>query len=125
MKRITQRSAAIAATLTMFLTLASVAIAAPKHDRTSKTITISGRVLKVDQQARTLLVADQWSDKLYLVSVPKGGSFEITFGLYMGVANPELWQTRRNNRVRMRCIRSSDRLAKIDGREVHGMTATR
>lgn len=122
MKRITQRSAALAVTLV--LTFATVAISAPKRERVSKGLTITGRVLQVDQQARTLLVADTWSDKLYMVSVPKGQTFKITFGLYMRASEAELWQARKNDRVRMRCIRSQERLAQLDdGRQVVVMTA--
>src|SRR6476620_1740144 len=99
MKRIPQRSAAVGLALSLVLTLASAAMGAPKHERTSKAFTISGRVLKVDQKARTLLVADSWSDKLYLVNVPKGETFQITFGLYAKVSEPELSQARKNDRV--------------------------
>lgn len=123
MKRIQQRTAAFAVTLTMVLTLATVAISAPKHDRASKRFTISGRVLQVDQKARTLLVADQWSEKLYLVSVPKGETFQITFGLNMNVSEPEFWQAHKNDRVRIRCIRSQEHLAQLDGRQLVGMIA--
>ena len=125
MKRIPQRSAALGLALTLVLTLASVALSAPKHEQTSKRFTLSGRVLKVDQQARTLLVADSWSDKLYLVNVPKGETFQITFGLNMKVSEPEIWQARKNDRVRIRCIRSQEHLAQVDGRPVIGMTAAR
>ncbi|MEK6322761.1 MAG: hypothetical protein AABN33_13885 [Acidobacteriota bacterium] len=122
MKRITQGSAVLAVTLV--LTFATVAISAPKRERVSKYLTITGRVLQVDQQARTLLVADTWSDKLYMVSVPKGQTFKITFGMYMNVPEAELWQARKNDRVRMRCIRSQERLAQLDdGRQVVVMTA--
>ena len=123
MNRIQQRSAALAVTLTLVLSLATVALGAPKHDRAGKSLTISGRVLQVDQKARTLLVADSWSEKLYLVSVPKGETFQITFGLYMRTPEPELWQTRKNDRVRIRCIRNQEHLAQIDGRQVVAATA--
>lgn len=123
MNRIQQRSAALAVTLTLVLSLATVAISAPKPDRAGKRLTISGRVLQVDQKARALLVADSWSEKIYLVSVPKGETFQITFGLYMKVSEPELWQTRRNDRVHIRCIRSQEHLAQLDGRQVVAATA--
>ena len=121
MKRITQ-SAALAVTLV--LALATLAISAPKSERASKYLTVEGRVLQINQKARTLLVADIWSDKLYLVKVPESETFKITFGMYMKVAEPELWQTHRNDRVRMRCIRSQEHLAQLeDGRQVVVMTA--
>jgi len=123
MKSIQQKTAALAVILTLVLSLATVALGAPKHDRAGKSLTISGLVLQVDQKARTLLVADNWSEKIYLVSVPKGETFQITFGLYMKVSEPELWQTRRNDRVRIRCIRNQEHLAQVDGRQVVAATA--
>ena len=125
MKHITQRGAALALTLTMFLTLAAAAIGAPKNDR-AKILTVSGRVLQVDEKARTLLVDDYWSKKLYLVTVPKGETFQITFGLNMKVGEPELWQAHKNDRVRIRCIRNEEHLSRLDdGRQVVVMTASR
>jgi len=123
MKRIQQRTAAFAVTLTLVLSLATVALSAPKSESAGKRLTVSGRVLQVDQKARTMLVADNWSDKIYLVTVPKGETFRITFGLYMNVSEPELWQTRRDDRVRIRCIRTQEHLAQIDGRQVLAATA--
>ena len=121
MKRITQ-SAALAVTLV--LALGTLAMSAPKSERASKYLTVEGRVLQIDQKARTLLVADMWSDKLYLVNVPKGETFKITFGLNMNVAAAELWHARRNDRVRMYCIRDQEHLAQLDdGRQVVVMTA--
>lgn len=102
MERITQRSLAL--TITVMLALATVAMSAPKSGRSNKYLTIDGRVLHVNRDARTLLVSDYWSKKLYLVNVPK-----------------------KNDRVRMRCIRASDKdhLARLDdGREVVTLTAT-
>lgn len=125
MKRITQRS--IALSITLLLALATVAMSAPKSERAKKFLTIEGRVLQVNRAARTLIVSDLWSKKLYLVNVPKGETFRITFGLYMKTPEPGIENVRRNDRVRMRCIRSSDKehLARLDdGREVVVLTAT-
>jgi hypothetical protein len=125
MERITQRSIALA--ITLVLTLATAAMSAPKSERSRKHLTIEGRVLQVNRADRTLLVSDLWSKKLYLVNVPKGETFQITFGLFMKSAEPGIEHVRRNDRVRMRCIRSSDpeRLARLaDGREVVMLTAT-
>lgn len=121
--RITQRSVALAVTL--MLALATLAISAPKSERSRKYLTIEGRVLQVNPAARTLLVADDWSKKLYWVNVPKGDSFRITFGLNMKTAEPEIYQVRRNDRVVMRCIRTDkEHLARLDdGREVVVLTA--
>lgn len=124
MERISQRTIALAVTL--MLAFAALAMSAPKSERASKYLTVEGRVLQVDQKARTLLVADMWSDKLYLVSVPKGETFKITFGLYMSRAQSEIWQANKNDRVRMRCIRSQEHLARLDDRRsVVVLTASR
>lgn len=123
MERITRRSGAIAVTLV--LALATLAMSATKSERFSKHITIEGRVLQVNPQARTLLVSDHWSKKLYLVNVPKGETFRITFGLYMNTSSPELRQVQRNDRVRMRCILpDKEHLSRLDdGNEVVVLTA--
>lgn len=123
MKRITQRSVALAVTLV--LALATLAMSAPKSERSTKYLTIEGQVLQVNQKARTLLVTDYWSKKLYLVNVPKGETFRITFGMNMKTAEPEFTDVRRNDRVRMRCIRTEkEHLARLDdGREVVVLTA--
>lgn len=125
MERITQRRIALA--LTLMLGLATVAMSAPKSGHSSKYLTVEGRVLQVNRDARTLLVSDYWSKKLYLVNVPKGEFFQITFGLYMKTAEPVIEQVRKNDRVRMRCVRAGDKehLARLDdGREVVMLTAT-
>jgi hypothetical protein len=108
------------------LTFATVAMSAPKSDKSSKKITIEGRVLEVNKDARTLLVSDRWSKRLYLVSVPNGETFKITFGMYMKTAEPGFEQVRKNDRVRMRCVRANkDHLARLDDqREVMMLTAT-
>jgi hypothetical protein len=125
MKRMTQRTAVLG--FTLMLALASVAMSAPKASRPSKYLTIEGRVLQVNQTARTLIVSDFWSKKLYLVNVPKGETFKITFGMNQRIAEPELREVHRNDRVRMRCIRTDNQhLARLDdGREVVVLTATR
>jgi hypothetical protein len=123
MERITQRSVALAVTL--MLALATLAMSAPKNERSSQYLRIEGQVLQVDQKARTLLVEDYWSKKLYSVHVPEGETFRISFGMNMRKAEPEFQDVRRNDRVRMRCIRSEkEHLARLDdGREVVVLTA--
>jgi len=123
MKRITQRSVALSVTL--MLALATLAMSAPKSERSSKYLTIQGRVLQVNQNARTLLVEDYWSKKLYSVYVPEGETFRITFGLNMRKAEPEFKDARRNDRVSLRCIRTEkEHLSRLDdGREVVVLTA--
>ncbi|MFY9572016.1 MAG: hypothetical protein WAV20_11510, partial [Blastocatellia bacterium] len=56
----------IALAMTLILALGAVAMGAPKNERARKNLKIEGKILHIDQNARTLLVADQWSDKLYL-----------------------------------------------------------
>jgi len=123
MERITQRSVAL--TVTLMLALATLAMGAPKSERSKKYLTIEGRVLQVNREARTLLVSDHWSKKIYLVNVPKGETFRITFGLNMRTAEPQFKDVNRNDRVRMRCIRGEkEHLALLDdGREVVVLTA--
>jgi hypothetical protein len=116
MKSRTKRSVALAAMLT--LALASVAMSSSKLERTGKRFTVEGRVLQLNKADRTLLVSDMWSKKLYLVKVPEGYSVHITFGIYAQNAAPEFWQVHQNDRVRLRCIRSGEHLARLnDGSE--------
>lgn len=124
MKRITQRSAAL--TLTLVLAFAAVAMGAPKSERAGKYLTISGRVLQINEKARTMLVADTWSPKLYLVTVPKGEKFKITFGMNMKKAEAQFEDTHRNDRVSLRAFRSEDHLARLDdGSQVVLLTVSR
>ncbi len=118
MKHITQRSAVLA--LTLVLAFASVAMSKPTSARASKYLTIEGQVLQINQAARTLLVSDYWSKKLYLVSVPKDEGIRITFGMNMRTTAPAFRDVHKNDRVRMRCIRTDkEHLARLDdGREV-------
>ncbi|HKA22163.1 MAG TPA: hypothetical protein VKN18_28050 [Blastocatellia bacterium] len=122
MERTTRSKVAFA--LTVLITLASLAMAAPKTERSSR-ITIEGRVLQINAAARTLLVTDQWSKKLYLVTVPKEAGFKITFGMNANYGDPQFSDVRRNDRVRMRCTRNKEEhLSRLsDGREVVVLTA--
>jgi hypothetical protein len=124
MKRIPQRSAAIA--LTLVLAFATISMAAPKSERAGKYFSISGRVLQINEKARTMLVADTWSPKLYLVAVPKGETFRITFGINMRKTEAQFEDTHRNDRVLLRVVRSGEHLARLDdGRQVVLLTASR
>ena len=125
MERITQRTVALA--VTFMLSLATLAMSAPKSEPSRKHITVEGRVLQVDQNARTVLVSDLWSKKLYLVTVPKGETFRITFGLRMKASEPGIEDVSKNNYVRMRCTRTDkEHLARLDdGREIVVLTAAR
>jgi hypothetical protein len=73
----------------------------------SKYFTISGQVLKIDDRARTLLVNDYASKKLYLVSIPEGATFKITFGRYMQMSQPGFDEVFARDRVSIRCLRPS------------------
>jgi len=117
MKRIRQTSSVLAVAL--LLAIATTALGAPRKEHSQKTLTVYGRVLEVNQEARTMLVSDLWSKKLFLVNVPKGATYKITFGLNMSASTPELWQTHRNDRVQVRCVRTPEHLARLDdGRQV-------
>ena len=117
MKRITKRSVALA--ITLVLAFATLATSAPKSEGARKQLKIEGRVLQINKEARTLLVADRWSDKLYLVSVPKDETLKITFGLKMNLAEANFRDVNQDDRVRVRCIRSQEHLARLDdGRQV-------
>jgi len=121
---ISRNRSRIALALTIVITLGSLAMGAPKAERSSK-LTVEGRVLQVNRTARTLLVADNWSKKLYLVTVPKDAGFKITFGMNSSIAEPAFSDVRQNDRVRMRCTRTGgDHLSRLDdGREVVVLTA--
>jgi hypothetical protein len=124
MKRISQRTAALA--LTLVLAFAAVAIGAPKSERAGKYLSIQGRVLQIDQKARTMLVADSWSPKLYLVTVTKGATFRITFGMNMNKSEAQFEDAHRNDRVSLLGIRDQEHLARLDdGRQVVLLTASR
>jgi hypothetical protein len=123
MKRISQRTAAVV--LTLVLTFAAVAMAAPKSERSGKYLTIAGRVLQINQKARTMLVADLWSPKLYLVTVPKGETFRIWFGMNVKTA-AEFEDVHTNDRISAGCKGGEEHLARLDdGREVVLLTASR
>ena len=118
MKSITRYRITFAATL--LLAFCSLAFAAP----TGKHVTIYGRVLKIDKHERTLLVSDQWTKKLYLVNVPEGAIFTITFGQNMKMSQPGFDDANKNDRVRLSCKRvDKEHLAKLaDGSEAIVLT---
>lgn len=86
---------------------------------------LSGKVLKVDQKNRTLLVADMFSDKLYIVKVPEGSIFKITFGINARYNEPTLRDVFKGDRIKANCTRSNeDHLARLeDGRTAIVMVA--
>jgi hypothetical protein len=124
MERITRRS--VAMTITLMLALASIGMSAPKSERARKRLTVEGRVLQKNEKARTLLVSDQWSKKLYLVGVPDGATLRIKFGMNKKQSDSNFEDVNRNDRVLMRCIRTGEHLAQLDdGRQVVVLTASR
>jgi hypothetical protein len=108
----------------LVLAIISAAVAAAPSKHAKKWFELSGKVLKVDQKERTMLVAETNSDKLYIVKVPEGAYFRITFGINMRYEYPELRHVFRADRIRARCTADEDHLARLDdGRVVHVVTA--
>jgi len=123
MKTITRLGSIVAA----FTVLGALALAAPKTERANKYINVAGTAVQIDTKDRTLLVADRISNKLYLIEVPEGATFKITFGRYMRMAEPGLEDVRPGERVEIRCIRGDrEHLARLeDGRPVTTLLAAR
>ena len=109
-----------------FMLLGLIVAAAPKGQRANKYFTIAGTVLEVDQKERTLLVADRRSEKVYLIEIPDGATFKISFGNSMLMAKPGLADVNARERVEIRCFRGDrDHLARLDdGRTVIGVLAS-
>jgi hypothetical protein len=119
------RLASFAAAIT--LTVGTLALAAPKSERANKYFRVAGTVLRIDKHDRTLLVADRSSEKLYLIEVPDGATFKITFGRNMLMARPGFDDVIAKERVEIRCIREdTEHLARLeDGRSVIRLMAAR
>ena len=110
-----------------FVLLSMIVAAAPKGQRANKYFTIAGTVLEVDRKEHTLLVADWRSEKTYLIEIPDGTTFKITFGNSMLMAKPGLADVNNKERVAIRCFRGDrDHLARLDdGRMVIRVTASK
>ena len=81
----------------------------------SKYFTVSGQVLKLDNHARTLLVRDYASKTLYLVTIPEGATFKITFGKYSQMSQPGFNEVSARDRVSIRCLKpAQDHLARLE-----------
>lgn len=108
-----------------FALLGTLASAASKTQRTNKYFTVAGTVLEINERARTLLVAERQSEKLYLIAVPEGVNFKISFGRYMRMAEPGFNDVNIGERVEIRCKRTgTEHLATLqDGRKVFVLTA--
>jgi hypothetical protein len=109
------------------LALSSFGMSATKTQRTDKRFTLSGRVLSVDRKAGTMLVNDQWSEKLYIVKVPDEKTFMITFGIHMNRAEAGIWLVNPKDHVSIECRRSTpERLAQLeDGQQAIVLIADR
>ena len=110
-----------------FMLLSMIVAAAPRGQQANKYVTIAGTVLEVDQKEHTLLVADRRSEKLYLIEIPDGTTFKITFGRYMRMAEPGFGDVSERERVEIRCFRGDqDHLARLDdGRTVIRVLASK
>ena len=108
------------------LITAGLATASPKSDSKNE-INVYGRVLKIDSEQHTFLIADHWSKKLYLVTMPDGARFKIFFGIYRSKDDPAFANVYKNDIVQVRCTGTSkDRLSRLDdGREAVALTASR
>lgn len=124
MNRMTRRSISLASSIV--LALSSFAIAAPRADAAGKYYKITGQVLKIDAKQRTLLVAGQTNERLYLVHLPEGATLKITWGRYMRMAGPGFGDVFSKDRVEIRCFRpDGEHLAQLDdGRKVIKLTAS-
>jgi len=106
------------------LTVGALALAAPRSQRANKYFTVAGNVLQINKHDRTLLVADRFSEKFYLIDVPEGAAFTIIYGRSKQMREPGLEDLSVRDRIEIRCLRSdSEHLALIDGRLVIKVTA--
>lgn len=123
MKTFTRFGSIIAA----FTLLSTLALAAPKAEKANKYFKVAGKVIQIDRKDRTLLVADNASNKLYLIKVPDRATFKITFGKSMQLAEPGFNDVNVRERVEIRCLRgATEHLSRLEsGRYATTLTATR
>ena len=113
MSTTTRRSMSLAASIV--LALSSFAFAAPGAEAAGKYYTVTGQVLRIDADQRTLLVADTATERLYLVRMPERGALKITWGRYMRMAEPGIGDLFKKDRVEIRCFRpDAEHLARLD-----------
>jgi hypothetical protein len=114
----------LASTILMLAILGAVTASAASK-RASKYFELTGKVLKVDLKNRTLLVADSKSDNLYIVKVPEGAHFKITFGINMHYEEPTLDNVFKADRIKATCTRpDQEHYARLeDGRVAHVLIA--
>jgi len=113
------------ATVILTLSISAAAVASPSSASSGKSFMLYGKVLSVDLKAKTLTVADSYSDKIFLVKVPEGASIKITFGINSRYSEPQLRDVNRNDRVIARCkLTPREHLALLDdGRQAIVVTA--
>jgi hypothetical protein len=122
MKTFTRLGSIIAA----FTLLSTLALAAPKAERANKYFKVAGKVIQIDRQDRTMLVTDSASNKLYLIKVPNGVTFKITFGKNMQLAEPGFNDVNIRERVEIRCLRDTEHLSRLgSGSYVTTLSAAR
>lgn len=98
----------------VFALLSSISFASPSAERANgKYFTLAGTVVHIDSKERTLLIRERLSNKLYVVEVPDGVTFKITFGRYMEMAEPGFDDVLTNERVQIRCLRNTDHFARL------------
>lgn len=116
MKTITRLGSIVAG----FTLLSTLALAAPKTQGAGKYIKVAGTVVQIDAKDRTLLVEDRHANKLYLIEVPEGEIFKVTFGRYMRMAEPGFEDVICGERIEIRCKRdAAEHLSRLeDGRTV-------
>jgi hypothetical protein len=124
MRQSIQRSISIVG---IALVTLGLAMGATKTQRAKSEISVYGRVLEVDKKERTLLIADHWSKKRYLVTMPEGARLEIFFGIGRSYDHPTFEFVNKKDLVRVRCIQPSrEHLARLDdGSQVVALTAAR
>jgi hypothetical protein len=109
------------------LGLAAIGMSAPKHYRWNRRFeTTTVRVLRIDLKARTLLVAEFGTNKLYLAKMPAGTTAKVILGVYSGLRGADFADIHRNEVIRIRYEpAANEHLARMeDGREVAVVTAT-
>jgi hypothetical protein len=124
MKQTIQRSISLVG---IALFTIGLAMGAPKNERAKTELNVFGRVLKIDRKERTLLISDQSSKKLYLVTVPEGTRLQIFSGICRSYDSPTFENVYKSDVVRVRCIRTDqEHLARLDdGRQMVLLTAAR
>jgi hypothetical protein len=118
MKRMLERSVALAAIAVMVIATITTTASATKGEH--KRFLLYGRVVEIDREDRTLLVADRLSEKLYLVYMPEGATVRLAFGFSTRISAPGFHDLYKNDQIIARVKRAdTDHLTRLeDGRQV-------